>query len=48
MVNIKLTFIPSDGSQARDYMLDNFDLAGITGLSLKTLLAERVNVPACT
>lgn len=48
MVNIKLTFIPSDGGNARDYMLENFDLAGISGLSLKTLLSEKVGVPPCT
>jgi len=48
MVLIKLTFIPSDGSLAKDYQLENFDIAGVSGKDIRQLLADKVNVPTRT
>jgi len=48
MVLIKLTFIPSDGTAAKDYQLENFDVAGVSGRDIRQLLADKVNVPTGT
>ena len=48
MVNFKVTFIPSDGTPAKDYQFDNFDITGVSGAKLRELLAEKVNVATGT
>lgn len=48
MVLIKLTFIPSDGTAAKDYQLDNFDVKGVSGKDIRQLLADKVRVPTGT
>lgn len=46
MVNLKLTFITSDGSPTKEFVFDNFDINGASGRTIRELLASRVNVPA--